>query len=556
MKSKLKKLLIEVEDLFEKKRHREIIELLNDIVLEEYNDAILYAWRARAHYRLDEWESSLQYAQNAIDKDDKCSMGYMARAVYWSIKGEDDQAISDYTLSIDLSPKYPDTYSNRGITWEKKGEYDKAVADYTEAIKLRPDYSNAYYNRGSALHKKGEYDRAIADYTKTIESNPDDKSYNNRGISWHDKEEYDNAISDYTKAIEFNPNNPNPYYNRALSWYGKGESEKAIRDFKEYLKFTHDKKDVWSQRAEAEIEQLTRLLGDKKLGQIADTINNIKSLLLFKEGCITHYTGLSTARSLLLEDSILRISEGAFLNDTSEGRELFKFFEIKIVTVKDDTLAGPFIQKPFIGSFVEEKKHDDLNLWRMYGKENKEEARGCALTIKAKDFIEGIEKKLSSGEDKALKLSDDIKFYRVAYRRSDRPENFTIPGWSKGRERNLNNQMKILKTRVNDYYETAESKKELEEYVNSIAFLFKSDVYKSENEIRLVVKGIGFEKNIDTSPNRPRVYIELVNIRPMIEKITLGPKVEKPDEWAAAFYYSYDKTPARPEILISHLPFK
>jgi hypothetical protein len=24
-------------------------------------------------------------------------------------------------------------------------------------------------------------------------------------------------------------------------------------------------------------------------------------------------------------------------------------------------------------------------------------------------------------------------------------------------------------------------------------------------------------------------------------EITLGPKVDKPDEWAAAFYYSYDK---------------
>ena len=41
-----------------------------------------------------------------------------------------------------------------------------------------------------------------------------------------------------------------------------------------------------------------------------------------------------------------------------------------------------------------------------------------------------------------------------------------------------------------------------------------------------------------------------------LERITLGPKVEKAEEMAAMFYYSYDALKDKPKILISHLPFK
>jgi hypothetical protein len=43
---------------------------------------------------------------------------------------------------------------------------------------------------------------------------------------------------------------------------------------------------------------------------------------------------------------------------------------------------------------------------------------------------------------------------------------------------------------------------------------------------------------------------------PVISKITLGPKVERADEWAAAFNYSIKNAGNEAEIIISHLPFK
>jgi hypothetical protein len=99
-------------------------------------------------------------------------------------------------------------------------------------------------------------------------------------------------------------------------------------------------------------------------------------------------------------------------------------------------------------------------------------------------------------------------------------------------------------------------KQDFVELLNQIAYLFKSAEYQHENELRLVLKGIGFDKLIDPQSNPPRVYIELISVKPFVQKITLGPKLEKAEEWAAAFYYTLNKDDYSPEIVISHLPFK
>ena len=248
------------------------------------------------------------------------------------------------------------------------------------------------------------------------------------------------------------------------------------------------------------------------------------------------------------------------MNDTSEGTELFKFLQFHSLSRSTDGLvAETFAPKPFIGSFVTESKHDDLNMWRFYGKENGVEARGCAITLRISEFIDAINLCITKGDEEPDKSSeDDINFYRVAYWNHDlKTTNFHIPNLEE-KEPELNLLMDELKKEVKKY--KTEDKSILEKYLNTIAFLFKSDAYKNENELRLVIKGIEFEKKFDMDANPPRVYIELVNIRNLIEQITLGPKVDKSDEWAAAIFYSYDnetdenKKPKK--ILISHLPYK
>jgi tetratricopeptide (TPR) repeat protein len=65
-------------------------------------------------------------------------------------------------------------YSKRGRAAFFKGSYDEAISNYTKAIRVSPRYAKAFYNRGLAYFKKEQYDSAIANYSVAIELNPVD----------------------------------------------------------------------------------------------------------------------------------------------------------------------------------------------------------------------------------------------------------------------------------------------------------------------------------------------------------------------------------------------
>ena len=248
------------------------------------------------------------------------------------------------------------------------------------------------------------------------------------------------------------------------------------------------------------------------------------------------------------------------MNDPSEGEVFFNFLEDKLDTSrKDGSSDETFSPKPFIGSFVTEDKHDDLNMWRFYGKEAGIEAKGCAITLRTQGFIEDIKDFLANEKKEArLDNESDIHFYRVVYVVNNKSTKFYIPKLNPKKGKELKDLMAELKEKVKTY--KAKDKTSLEVCLNDIAFLFKCDAYKNENEVRLVVKGIEFPKKYceenkeDKSVNPPRVYIELESIKKRVSQITLGPKVDKVNEWASAFHYSYDED--APKIMISHLPYK
>ncbi|NVN96013.1 MAG: tetratricopeptide repeat protein [Bacteroidetes bacterium] len=586
------------EEVYKQNKFKEIIALLTDEVLEKETDAELYAWRARANHRLGcDAAVTMLFAEKAIGADPNYFMGYFARACAWDGKKEDDKSIADYNKAIDLNPDSADSYYYRGLFWQNKKEndkaiadfdkaivnynkaikinpnyaeiyvwrgntwyfkedYDKAIADYTKAIERKQDFADAYYNRGLAYVAIKEYDKAIADYSIIIKLDSDYKDvyYNDRGLALKGRKKYKEAIEDYTKAIEIKPNFENAYYNRGLAKKEENIDLKGSkRDFEKYLELAIDENENSTKYAKYYIKELDIMIKDPELRSIIQSVKDIKGKLLIEEECV-HYTRFTILKKLILEESKFRISEGNFLNDPSEGEEFFNFLKYKPhISCKNVSSAETFSPKPFIGSFVTKDKHNDLNMWRFYGKEEGVEAKGCAITLFTQEFIDDIKNSLSNEKNKKARLDDesDISFYRVVYVVHGASTSFYIPN-SVNKSKELKKLMTELKTKVDSYKVT--DKTFIEKYLNNIAFLFKSDAYKNENEVRLVVKGIEFEKkyNMDVTP--PLVYIELESIKKRVKQITLGPKVDNVNEWASAFHYRYEED--APTIMISHLPYK
>ncbi len=558
MNDSLETLLEKSKKLYDDKKYKDIILLLEDAILELKNNSELYSYRAVAHSNIDELDISMRYAQKAIELDKTNWMAYFLRAQGRFIRAEYPAALEDLDTAIELNPNEALNYNLRGIVHRRLLAYDKAIEDFNKAIELKPEFSNAILNRAVTWGYIGNYDKANIDFQKSITLQKDNWNvYYSRMLMNFKLSKYKEAIKDSTKAIQLKSDFSLVYFFRAESLRELGQINKAIRDYNDFIKIDKNKNKYHVELVKSKLSELYTLKGDNGLLKIADLVKRIKKILLFENGKIIHYTSLSVAQKLILEKAVFRISEGTFLNDTAEGKELIKYLNIKdLYSNSSDNQSEIFVQKPFIGSFVKESMNDNLNLWRMYGKENFEEAKGCAITIQAESFISLIHDKIDGLIERALLDNEDINFYYVAY--LDPLDNkFYSQSIENIKLSELNETMETLKNEVQTYISSnIFDFTDLEGYLNQIAYLFKSENYMSENELRLVVSGVGFDKEISKPNEPPKVFIELTNLSKIITNITLGPKVNHKEEWAAAFYYSFDIISNPVEIQISKLPFK
>lgn len=550
-------LLLKVEKLNDEKKYLEAIAILEDDLLDKSNDINLYLEKARALGNLKRNNECLIYVNKIIDLDIKNSQAnYYLGNLFFDNK-ELDKALKHYKIALEKDLKHNNAYNGIGNVYSAMKDYQNAIHCYNKAIEIDEKNTYSYSGLGHIYSNLKDHDKAVDNYKKAIKADPSyAPPYNGLGNLNKDKGNYKEALVNFNKYIKLDPNWSGVYYNRAETYFLLENYKKALADYKKYILSAEEKSDFFYKRTSSRIEEINRILSNKHYEEISEIISKIKEILIYNEGCVTHFTSLSVSKLLVIKNSSLRLSEGAFLNDTSEGAILFKYLNFKSNTIKDvDTIDETFTQKPFIGSFVSETKHNDLAMWRMYGKEKHEEAKGCAITIDIKKYKDYIFDLL--GFDDSLTSNQDFKFYRVCYIEED--EKFIIPDIRNKdkKEKELNILMEKLKIAILKYEKNGEFKdiNQIEELLNEVSFLVKTSEYSYEKEIRLVIKGVGFEKKIEFEES-PKVYIELASLGGCIKKITLGPKVVKSDEWASVFHYCMENEGYEPEIHISHLPYK
>jgi tetratricopeptide (TPR) repeat protein len=114
--------------------------------------------------------------------------------------GNYDRAIDYYSEAVrteTMGPGRALAFNDRGKAYAKKGDNDQAIADFTEAAHLDPypmhcfmriDFPGVgacgepFYNLGVAYEVKGDNDRAIGVYDKAIQLNPNyARAFCNRG---------------------------------------------------------------------------------------------------------------------------------------------------------------------------------------------------------------------------------------------------------------------------------------------------------------------------------------------------------------------------------------
>ena len=75
------------------------------------------------------------------------------------------------TLSVPGLAQTANQYFQAGNAHYRDKRYDQAIVQYTRSIELNPKESKTWFNRGQCHFFKKDYNLAIADYTKSLELN-------------------------------------------------------------------------------------------------------------------------------------------------------------------------------------------------------------------------------------------------------------------------------------------------------------------------------------------------------------------------------------------------
>ena len=122
--------------------------------------------------------------------------GYAKRAL-----DRDDEAINDFNKMVEIDGSVY-AYEVRGKTLFGMKQYQKAIADFDKAIDLSSDYHFCYFRRAKAKFELGQYQETITDLDTTIQIDPNDvRTYLLRGNAKEKTGDLEGAKSDLEKAL-------------------------------------------------------------------------------------------------------------------------------------------------------------------------------------------------------------------------------------------------------------------------------------------------------------------------------------------------------------------
>jgi Flp pilus assembly protein TadD len=85
---------------------------------------------------------------------------------------------------LELSPEHPEAHNNLGNALVRKGRLDEAISEFSATLDLDPLHANAHANLGVALAQTGKIPEGIAHLEKAIELDPAHvQAHSNLGIA-------------------------------------------------------------------------------------------------------------------------------------------------------------------------------------------------------------------------------------------------------------------------------------------------------------------------------------------------------------------------------------
>ena len=311
--------------------------------------------------------------------------------------GKREQSIEALS-SIRREEAAPETYAraqfNLGVAYAESGERKQAIKILSNIRREEADpgtYAQAQLNLGLAYAESGEWKQAIKTWSK-VRHEDDPKVYAlaqlGLGTAYYAQRKLDQAIVAWSN-IRREEADPGTYAGAQLCLgevysLDKETEEQAHEAYDNVRDFSYYKSERGFKILKCPVEVR------KNLHTVADNTDEVLKYLQIIpefESKVAHYSRVSTAFSLLdsKEPSKFRLNTIRGVNDPTEGLVLGTYWNKQGISENihaNDTAT-------FISCFT--FNHDSLNQFRLYGKEDKQEATGVSLVFRKKFFSSQLE---------------------------------------------------------------------------------------------------------------------------------------------------------------------
>jgi tetratricopeptide (TPR) repeat protein len=230
-------------------RDKADIEICSDLIKICPDDDWLFRNRGSAYRRLEHYEEAVNDFTRTIELKPESEQSFINRSITYQSMERYEEAIADATRAIELKPEFKLGLGIRGITYRLMKRYEEAIADFTRAIELKPESESAFGSRGNAYRLMKRYEEAIADFTRAIELKPESESaFGSRGITYRLMKRYEEAIADFTRAIELKPESESAFGSRGITYRLMKRYEEAIADFTRAIELKPESEETFSNR--------------------------------------------------------------------------------------------------------------------------------------------------------------------------------------------------------------------------------------------------------------------------------------------------------------------
>jgi tetratricopeptide (TPR) repeat protein len=183
--------------------------------------------QTEAKARLDACEKVIAAGQAGKD----LALAYAVRGQAFRVKRNYDKAIAAFSAAHDADPDDPSYLNARGFTYEQKGDDDHAMADYNIVLQMRWNFAPALYNRGTLYMRKGALQSALDDFNAALKLKPEFyRALTDRGRVRTINKDFDGALADFAEAERIDPAAGQARLNRCLAYTVMGKFDQAIAD--------------------------------------------------------------------------------------------------------------------------------------------------------------------------------------------------------------------------------------------------------------------------------------------------------------------------------------